>query len=262
MRFITEAFAEFPSIAREKLLRLLREYRRAPSPALKDKIQPLRRRLQGQLWTHYDTLRMLAPGLPNDDLNPGDAHDDRVVLPSSYNSRDRERFMVQGLGQLEVELRVGQLHDVLDHIRRGLGVRSLLTRHSRQQGHGYDLATRSQAAIRRAQVDVDNWKLVYRRVWASLANLQPTVLQLKGLQELRDADLIMLSEWMEDERFRREQLPWIWTVLTTALPAPGGPDHDGQRIREVVQEWNNEGMRRETRPTQGLSELSCHSCAA
>ena len=64
-------------------------------------------------------------------------------------------------------------------------------------------------------------------------------IQLRGLQELRNEDLIVLGHWLEDQGYRSntERLPWIWTMSPLVIDS-----HDAEEdIQRLVADWNEEG---------------------
>lgn len=199
-------------------------------------------RLTKGLSDYYTRLGYVAPGLAALDLTPGEPHLDPIMLPSGFTATEREEYQLQELESMEVRLRVGQGHDILQHLRRSLGIRSLLTRHTRQQ-LGVVKSTRSQENIKRAEARVLVWSRAYRRVWTGLRNLSPTVDLLQGLQQLdTNRDLMMLGDWVEERRWRgegRQELPWIWTIGTAPLAV--GDERDNGPVDAVITRWNAEG---------------------
>lgn len=200
----------------------------------------------------------MAPSLAAYDLTPGDPHDDPILLPSSFTSAQRESLNLEHLARNEIRLRVGHAHDLLERLRKALGVRSLFSRQARV-ATGYRGTTRQQEAIRRAQSEVNTLSRLYRRVFRGLQALNPHPTDLRGLQGLENGDLVMLSDWVEDKRFQgsdRQPLPWIWRLLSAPLPeasvpgggsGPGAPGGAGspEAIEECIRvagEWNEEGL--------------------
>lgn len=185
----------------------------------------------------------LAPSLDNVALDPSTEHRiwaARITLPSSFTPSQRHALGLEWLAEIEIKLRIGHGHDILDSLRKALGLRSFLTRHSRQQRVGYKGYTRSQNEIRRAQSIVKQWGHTYRRNWAALVALEVEGPILRGLQELKSDDLKLLGAWLEDEQYRNPtaNLPWIWRV--SALSAVG-KQQDDDEIATMVADWNEEG---------------------
>lgn len=219
--------------------------------------------VQKGLAAHYQALPHIAPDLSAYDLTPGDPHDDPILLPSSFTCGEVTSLHLQELADIELRLRVGHGHDILERLRKALGVRSLFTRQARNT-HGYRGNTRSQEAIRRAQSEVNSCARLYRRVFKGITALNAPNENLLGLQELQNSDLVMLSDWVEDKLYQgsnRQPLPWIWRLLSTPLTAEHtGPDlaskveYQGNGEEEsaearaarmecmqVVEQWNKEG---------------------
>jgi hypothetical protein len=162
-------------------------------------------------------------------------------MPSTFNPSQREQFQLTTLAILEVELRIGQAYDALERLRQALGVRSFLTRHVRQT-HGYKNTTRAQENIRRADTSVKRWAKVYRKSFSALQNLPVDASRVEGLRYLEEKDLVLLSEWLEDEEYKsigslsktpnHRPLPWIWTVSPAAVSADEGA------VEKAVLDWN------------------------
>lgn len=208
---------------------------------------------------HYKALPHIAPALSAYDLTPGDAHDDPILLPSSFTREEITSLNLQELADIELRLRVGQGHDILERLRKALGVRSLFTRQARNT-HGYRGSTRSQEAIRWAQSEVNSCARLYRRLFKGIQALNPPKENLLGLRELQNSDLVMLSDWVEDKLYQgsdRQPLPWIWRLLSTTKDQrpdsqADSEDHDEEESAEarearmecmqIVEQWNEEGQ--------------------
>lgn len=159
-----------------------------------------------------------------------------LTLPSSLSTEQIAEFGLQDLAQAERKLRIGACFDFIGKLKDALGVRSFLTRHSRQQ-QGYNGATRSQEAIRRAEANVKRHGRSYRCSWRALNGLGVPDTDRQGLQELHESDMTILGQWLEGQqyRYRGTQLPWIWTLL------PIGEHDDDDEVGANVDAWNWEG---------------------
>lgn len=164
-----------------------------------------------------------------------------LTLPSAFTASQRMALDLNMLAAVETKLRIGNGHDILEKLRKALGLRSFLTRSARNQRAGYKGYTRSQAEIRRAQSIVKQWGHAYRRNWAALVALDVTGPILRGLQELKSDDLKLLGAWLEDEQYRNPtaNLPWIWRVSPLVREEDNAMDDD--ELAAMVADWNEEG---------------------
>jgi hypothetical protein len=197
---------------------------------------------------HYEQLPTFAPSLIPLQLKPESAYKDPIILPSSFTLEEQQTLELEALAKVEIELCIGYAHDLVDHLRRALGVRSVLTRHARDQ-RGYGATTRAQDSINFAEQAVKIFAKGYRRCWAALESLEPTGEKLLGLQSLEEKDLVLLGDWLEEERYRSKdtQLPWIWTAARIARRSALGEEMLGveegdEDLSEFVRRWNEEGM--------------------
>lgn len=212
---------------------LLASAPKPPSAALSDTIRSQRVRLTKALSAHYDALRIVAPSVPERVLIPRPPEHDPVLMPSAFVASERQRFGLQGLADIEVEVRIGHAHDVIDKIRGALAVRSAMNRATTVH-NGYDGTTRAKESVRRSEVTVRQWQSVYMASWAALARLGvgKDDVRLAGLKPLDKNDLIVLGKWLEGQQYKDKtvRLPWIWTIRPL-----NGDASDDARV------WNDEG---------------------
>lgn len=125
--------------------------------------------------------------------------------------------------------------ETLAKLRSALGVRSFLTRHVNKLSRGYVASSHARESYKRAEVTVKQWASVYRRNWDALVRLDPVPEALQGLQPLVPEDLVLLSTWLEEEKYRNKAaiLPWIWAVFP--------PIEHGGDIEQRMKDWNEEG---------------------
>lgn len=199
----------------------------------------LKKRLVSGLSQYYSDLMAAFPSLLQIQTTPDLPHVDRILLPSvlSFSPAQIAESGIQELLKAESELRVGHAFDCLQKLRQSLGVRSFLSRHSRQ-AHGHSNNTRAQATIKRAEGQVNLWANIYRRTYSALQKMNVSSEDLLGLQELKDDHLKMLSSWLEEEQYRKTRestLPWLWTI------APLNSDEDDSTVSEKITKWNEEG---------------------
>lgn len=226
----------------KSLLEQLGDQKRA-RPAEAKALQRSKIRLRDNLSAHNSAMLMLAPNLWDVELNPSGERRlwaSPITLPSSFTGPERQNLNLDALAAIEAELRIGHGHDVLEKLRKALGVRSFLAKKSRDRTN-YRTHTHSQEEIRRAQLVVKQWGRIYRKNWAALSALDVKGAALRGLQELKDGDLTLLGAWLEDEQYRNPgvNLPWIWKL--SPLIAEGGEGMDGDEVAGLVASWNDEG---------------------
>lgn len=94
-----------------------------------------------------------------------------LTLPSSLSAQQIAQVSLHDLADAERRLRIGACFDSIGKLKDTLGVRSFLTRHSRQQ-QGYNGATHSQEAIRRAEANVKRHRRSYRSLFRALNGLE------------------------------------------------------------------------------------------
>lgn len=224
------------------------------------KIQQLTETIKASLASHYQQLRTLVPeleGEPGVNLAAKDPISDPITLPSNLPRRVRQSPYLTNLVELEVAIRVGLAHDALQKLRSALGYKSFMRRHTVKAFGRHD-GTRGKQATRRAAIQVDKWKVVYRGFYGALMELvEPGDPKLRGLKELGEDDLAVLGDYLERldapkvrnrPADRPPSLPWIWTLplLTSADPesAPARLD-DGnghpQDPEQAIEDWNWEG---------------------
>ncbi|KIJ32933.1 hypothetical protein M422DRAFT_265274 [Sphaerobolus stellatus SS14] len=128
----------------------------------------------------------------------------KLRLPSDFDRVAHGRLGLIALAETEFLLRRGQANDALKRLRDCLGLKSFLVRRKYKMAGGQGMLLRSESEIHRAQNQVQKWAEVYRRTWQAMGRLRE-----KGedgnhgrgkLQQLTNADLVMLSEWMDDHR--------------------------------------------------------------
>lgn len=209
-------------------------------PGLSEKVENLRKKLEKGLEAHYEDLTRLAPTITGHTLRPADPIiKDPILLPSQFTPEQRTSFHLEALTDAERQLRVGHAHDMVARIRAALGIRSYMSRHA-VKSNGYRESKQAQQSIRRAETNVNIWRAIYNVSWAALERLGVTGPELRGLQRLEQEHLVMLSDWLEHERYRskvlNDRLPWIWTIATVDM-GDGSDESQADQVRQ----WNLEG---------------------
>lgn len=185
--------------------------------------------------SHYEFLRSQGLSLPLSQLTPKEAHKDPILLPSQLSPTQQQQFGMVKLAQQEAWLCVGLAFDALLKLRKALAVRSWLTCHAHKTS-GYSVNTRTQETFKHAEVSVQQWAKAYQRSWDALVKLEAEEPILHGLQPLQPGDLLLLSTWLEEERYRDQgsTLPWIWAVA----PLP----QQDVNMTAAIQDWGDKGL--------------------
>lgn len=225
-----------------KYIGLLEQHRRTALPGLKSSIEEKIRKHKGRLETgldsHYEFLRSQGLPLSASQLYPKEPHQDPILVPSHLSSAQRQQFGWVKLASHEKQLRIGLAFDALLKLRKALGLRSFVSRHVRKT-NGYTINTRTQETLKRAEMTVKHWSAAYRRSWEALMRLGAEGNVLQGLRPLEQKDLVLLSTWLEEEKYRDwgSSLPWIWSVA----PLP----HQETDVAAAIEDWSQEVIRLE-----------------
>ncbi|KAF8586340.1 hypothetical protein K439DRAFT_1615179 [Ramaria rubella] len=173
----------------------------------------------------YASLPDFMPADALQEMLEGEAHPEKKVLwlPSDFSKISHVRLGLSELASVEKQLHVGKY----------------------RTAGGQGMLTRSEAEIQRASRQVKKWKEVYQCAWRALEQLWGNEVIDKcniswlQLQPLDNCDCIMLSQWMEEDRFwcakgemaeaeaakrggGRRELPWIWKMECDLGPTSGG----------------------------------------
>lgn len=198
-----------------------------------------RRELSKRLPEFHDCLRRYCPLVPPVFCS-NYPENDVLTLPSYILvSDDGTPLFSQAAIRLELVLRVGYGHDTLENLRRALGIKSCLLRHHRRDNRGNAAVEKGNNNIANAQSRVEHYKVIYKHNWGNLKALGASPDDLRGLQELGDEHLKLLSSWIGDRDYRSSgnPLPWIW-VLPRSNPeeVPCADDFE-----TIAMSWSQEG---------------------
>ena len=229
-----------------------------------DSIDESRRKLRRALDAWFELIPdFFPPGIleaaPRSNAFP---ENETLSLPSEYAADIQKRLGLVGLGQTEWLLRLGLAHDALGKLRQALGLKSFLIRKKRRMAGGQGILLRSEAEITRAGRHIKKWREVYKRSWKALTCLLDTNPDLGSeeswtrLQELKDEDCIMLSQWIDDHRLWQEKgeraeaaasekgkgkrdLPWFWKMQ---FPAAETSTSLSDNVHSAIETWTNDGV--------------------
>ncbi|KAF6746959.1 hypothetical protein DFP72DRAFT_822360 [Ephemerocybe angulata] len=209
---------------------------------LAERSNVLRRRIA--VWTDYQKLyipeaeamrlRLDSESAAVDGKPSIEAHDIPLFLPSSLPPSVKCR---SDLRSYEAQLREGQAYDALDELRRHLRSRSYLYKRKDRNSRGSQASvaanTRSNTAIKRAQLGVDGASIKYTRAYNALLQLKgevPLEDDLEGedwrkdLQKLKKSDIRGLSEGLFGHSEGTRSISWIWKSGSESITSTSEDD--------------------------------------
>lgn len=222
---------------------------KAGQPNDVNKAQLANERLLDKIEQFEERIRTVYPSM--EAIPAANGPESAEIILSLPSTLSTSQVLELGLGELataEKTLRLGACFDAIARLKDALGVRSFLTRHTRTI-QGYNGATRSQDAIKRAEANVKRYGRSYRRSWQALDGLSISLRDRKNLQPLLESDMTILGKWLEGQQYRSRgmKLPWIWTIMSDTGDATGGPEDEQETaddpgsISADVERWNREG---------------------
>ena len=145
----------------------------------------------------------------------------KLLLPSQLDAKDRDAVCTSGVVKNEKELRLAQLDDSLNDLRRARRTRlGLMTFHKVQlAGQGQKTQTKSQAAMRSIQDRIDRHVRRYRAARDALLRLDPHGSWAELYHPLTDDDNRgPMKEPEEISSSNGQYIPsWIWRSNTTTI---------------------------------------------
>ncbi|KIO15869.1 hypothetical protein M407DRAFT_34517 [Tulasnella calospora MUT 4182] len=218
------------------------------SPQMKAQMTVLCDKLASGLRQHYETLAEVAPQLMNSghQVLPDAPHADEILLPSRLTPDQVDNMSLRELLELEVQLRVIHAYDAIASLKKALAMRSFWTRHFKAQYSSQGKRTKGQASLRSCQARVKEASRAYSACYEWLTKSAPEVAENFGLQKLCNRDLMLLSEYLEQQHYRQNgrRLSWIWT-LRPKFSAADDVDESPDSLKAVVESWQNEFTRLE-----------------
>jgi len=140
---------------------------------------------------------------------------ERVVLylPSNCTLQQRKEYGLQGLGNAEYELRVGQANDSLDRLRECLAEKSLKFRKGVRLAKGQKRSTRAWDSVHRVDDQIREAVVIYRTARQAIEELGRAA-DMERFQEIEKSDLKMSGDIVEENRVgqRSSVLPWFWRL--------------------------------------------------
>lgn len=205
-----------------------------------EKQSALRQRFIKQ-YTVWDQLRRTHLPVMPEDCSYHDNGDDQnqlphIIYPSSYSNSERSRLHLQNLVDLELQLRSGQLVDIIGDLRLVIRRKALLLhyRKTKSVNSGKAVWTRSQVRINNITHEVETLCQIYNDSQRRFQSLRATSSNVsdRGVEfpPMKPEDL-MLAGVVHYLHVGRgyDKISWIWKVLKSAASAE---DDDN---------WNTEG---------------------
>ena len=233
-----------------------------PTPSKGNELMEARHKLSKALDAWFQSLTDFIPGDAVQEIVSEQQPPEKMILglPSDFDRNVHRRLGMEALAIMERQMRIGQAHDALRQLRTMLGLKSFLvqTKYGSQYGRGQQASTRSEAQIGKATKQIRKWKEVYRQAWAALERLRGTDaipandLAWRQLRPLTDDDCVMLSDWLEHDRYwrscgesaadkaarqgrGRRALPWLWKAqFDIDIEVADG-------VEDAVEQWTDEG---------------------
>ncbi|KAG8901726.1 hypothetical protein FRC01_009756, partial [Tulasnella sp. 417] len=220
------------------------------SPQMRAQMKALFDKVVSRLQQHYETLAEVAPQLTlsGHQVAPDAPHTDEILLPSRLTSQQIDSLALRSLLNVEVQLRIAHAYDAITSLRKALALRSFWTRHVKAQYSSESKNTKGQASLRSCQARVKEASRAYSTCYDWLMNCAPDAADKFGLQKLQNQDLMLLSEYLEEQHYRHNgrRLSWIWTLQPkSSMEETGADESTPDSLLAVVEGWQNEFIRLE-----------------
>jgi hypothetical protein len=138
----------------------------------------------------------------------------RLTMPSTLGIEECARLGLENLAAQEVELRVGQANDCLENLRMTLGEKMVIFRTSVRGANSQRKKTRAWDDVHAIQQKVSKYATSYRQARQALVNLGGSAEMLDRFKVLRQEDIKMSGDMVEENRVgqRSHKMPWIWRM--------------------------------------------------
>lgn len=149
--------------------------------------------------------------------------DERLCLPSDFTEVERRRYGLRKLATLELTLREGEAHDILQSLRRAVRDLTQYTHEANKYTRRIDVNTRFGHAAQAARSSKAFWISEYHRVRRLMLKL--------GMPEKHN----VFRELVEKDTYRpstdtpmafntgKTEVGWIWTVSSGFSASDNGP---------------------------------------
>ena len=149
-----------------------------------------------------------------DDEGPEWPEHQTVCMPSAFSKQDIQQLHLEDLALQELQLRQGQANDTLEKLRTALGRKSLLFRKSVRKAHTTKGKTRAWDEVNRTTAQILKYVRGYRRARQAMERLGAEKSILEKYKEIKDEDLKMSSDLIEENRFgqKNDVMAWFWKI--------------------------------------------------
>lgn len=144
-------------------------------------------------------------------ITAGQPENDKLELPSSYSTVQRQQSGIETLAEFEYEIRLGYAYDAIDDLRTTIHIYNASVREKKSQVFGQHPATRAGAILTSLKDDIRDCAKRYRLSYTALQALDlPENSELKpiGDDDLWGKDMTSTSKPGDSKR--RE--PWYWVI--------------------------------------------------
>lgn len=192
---------------------------------------------------HLSALKVLCPNIPETTIvRAQDPTRQPLYLPSGFDPDVQREYNLTRLVGQEAELRIGSAHDQLNALKDALGLRRLLAQAKKQHARGLGQATRYQTSLNRASDVIARHQEGYKRNWIAIRKLGVKIEEdprVNGLQDLKEADVRDLRDFIDSDRFsgRSGDLPWIWRSFSNDQY----PGSSVAEVKQAIVNWEQEG---------------------
>ena len=134
-------------------------------------------------------------------------------LPSSFTAIQRKSLGWEELGKMELQLREGQVNDLLEKLRECLAEKSLRFRTEVRPANSQKKVTRAWGSVHRMDNQIKEIVIMYRTARDAIGELGKAA-DLERFQEIKRSDLKMSGDIVEENRVgqRNSILPWFWRL--------------------------------------------------
>jgi hypothetical protein len=158
---------------------------------------------------------------PDGKLNPGSDEwlDDEecpekstLLMPSTLGKEGCREIGWEVMMKQELELRIGQANDALEKLRLALGLKAVVYKTGVRASKSQSTKTRARSDVSQVNKTIEKHSRSYRLAYQAILNLGASQDLLKRFQPLKDKDLSVGTDLVEENRMgqRSDVLAWIW----------------------------------------------------
>ena len=137
---------------------------------------------------------------------------ERLTLPSSFALGEIDWLSLEPVAKIEIELRKGQINDVLESLRLALGEKSLCFRAEVRNADSQRTSLRAWDNIHKFDADARKHRNLYLHSQSALRRLPVDHTYLDTLKDITEGDMKMSGDVTEENRFgqRSDVLARFW----------------------------------------------------